>query len=224
MGVKLVLQLGVVLAVMAGLLFGLSGHWTWPGAWILLASLALGGVSMSAWLLRRDPALLRERMGQGSGEKPLFDRILLPLANGVLFAWIMLMALDIRIHGPAQMPLGLNLAGGSVILLSFALVLLVLRENTFATAIVRAQPERGQTVITTGPYRFVRHPMYSAAVLAYLAIPFTLGSVAGLYGIALPVLILAVRIGFEEAVLRRALPGYDAYRAKVRYRLVPFVW
>jgi protein-S-isoprenylcysteine O-methyltransferase Ste14 len=224
MGVTLVLQLVVVLGFMAGLLFGLSGDWTWPGAWILLASLALGGVSMSVWLMCRDRSLLRERMGQGNRDKPLFDRILLPLANGVLFAWIVLMALDIRIHGPAQMPLLLNFAGGGVILLSFALVLSVLRENTFATSYVRTQPERGQKVITTGPYRFVRHPMYSAAVLAYLAIPFTLGSVAGLWGIALPVLILAVRIVFEEAVLRRALPGYDAYATKVCYRLVPFVW
>ncbi|MDR3528864.1 MAG: isoprenylcysteine carboxylmethyltransferase family protein [Rhizomicrobium sp.] len=223
MGWRIAFQQIAVVVLLGGLLFGLAESWTWSGAWVLIGSLTLGGVGMNIWLLRHDPALLRERLGQGSREKPLFDRILLPLANVVLLGWLGLMALDIRWHGQ-PMPLVLNLAGGFLIVVSFAVVVRVLAENSFATAFVRAQPERGQRVISSGPYRFVRHPMYSAAALAYVAIPFTLGSYAGLWGIPLPILILAVRIPFEEEVLRRALPAYDAYMAKVRYRLVPFVW
>lgn len=221
---KLILQFAVITAVLAGLLFGLAGTFAWTGAYVLCGALLGGGIAMSAWLVRHDPALLKERMGRGSREKPAFDRILLPLSNIVLFGWIAAMGLDARWHGTAQCPLWLSLIGGVLILLAFRLVVRVMAENTFATAVVRAQPERGQHVISTGPYAFVRHPMYSAAVIAYAAIPLALGSRLGLLGIPLPVLVLAVRVVFEEGLLREQLPGYCDYMAKVRYRFVPFVW
>jgi protein-S-isoprenylcysteine O-methyltransferase Ste14 len=219
---KLILQIAVVAALLAGLLFGLAGTFAWTGAYVLCAALLGGGIAMSAWLVRHDPALLKERMGRSSREG--FDRILLPLSNIVLFGWIAAMGLDARWHGTAQCPLWLNLIGGVLILLAFRLVVRVMAENTFATAVVRAQPERGQHVISTGPYAVVRHPMYSAAVIAYAAIPLALGSRLGLIGIPLPVLVLAVRVVFEEGLLRERLPGYCDYMAKVRYRFVPFIW
>ncbi|GAA0576389.1 methyltransferase family protein [Rhizomicrobium electricum] len=221
---KLILQFAAITALLAGLLFGLAGTLAWTGAYVLCGSLLGGGAAMSVWLARRDPALLKERMGRGRRDKPAFDRILLPLSNLVLFGWIGAMGLDARWHGTAQCPLWLNLIGGVLVLLAFALVIRVMAENTFATAIVRAQPERGQHVISTGPYRFVRHPMYSAAVIAYAAIPLALGSRLGLLGIPLPILVLGVRVLFEEGLLRRELPGYCDYMARVRYRFVPFVW
>jgi protein-S-isoprenylcysteine O-methyltransferase Ste14 len=224
MTIKLMAQIGAVAAVLAAILFGLAGTFTWPGAWILIVALIGGGAGMAAWLARHDPALLKERMGHGSREKPAFDRILLPLSNIVLFGWLALMALDARWHGTSQWPLWVNFVGGALILAAFGLVIRVMAENTFATAVVRAQPERGQHVISTGPYAIVRHPMYSAAFLAYAAIPLALGTPAGLLGIVLPVLVLAVRVVFEERLLKRDLPGYCDYMASVRYRFVPFVW
>jgi protein-S-isoprenylcysteine O-methyltransferase Ste14 len=224
MTAKLILQFSVITALLAGLLFGLAGTFAWTGAYVLCGAMLGGGGMMSIWLARHDPALLKERMGRGSREKPAFDRILLPLSNIVLFGWIAAMGLDARWHGTAQCPLWVTLAGGVLILLAFGLVIRVMAENTFATAVVRAQPERGQHVIATGPYRFVRHPMYSAAVIAYAAIPLALGSRLGLIGIALPILVLAVQVLFEEGLLRRELPGYCDYMARVRYRFVPFVW
>lgn len=221
---KLILQFAVMAALLGALLFGVAGTWAWTGAWILIAALGGGGAAMAVWLAKRDPALLKERMGRGNQEKPRFDRIILPLANGVLFGWIALMGLDARWHGPDQFALWLNLAGGALILAAFALVIRVMAENTFATAYVRHQPERGQRVITTGPYSVVRHPMYAAAVLAYTAIPLALGSRIGLIGFPLPVLLLAVRIGFEERLLQKALSGYREYSEKVRYRLAPGLW
>jgi protein-S-isoprenylcysteine O-methyltransferase Ste14 len=211
-----------VLALLAGLLYGLAGTVHWAGAAVLLAALGGGGLMMSLWLARCDPALLRLRVGDRS--KPAFDRILLPLLNLLLFSWLVLMALDVRRHGTAQMPLWANLLGGAAILACFFLVLRVMRENTFATAVVKHQPERGHKVIDSGPYAMVRHPMYAAAVAGYAAIPFTLGSWRGLTGILPLILVLALRTLFEEGLLARQLPGYCEYRKRVRYRFVPFVW
>lgn len=224
MAAKLIFQFAAVIAILGAILFGLAGTFAWTGAYVLLAAFGLGSLAMSLWLARFDPALLKERMGHGAKEKQPFDKILLPLANIILFGWIALMALDVRWHGTGQIPLWVNLTGGALILASFALVVRVLRENTFATAFVRAQPERGQHVITAGPYAIVRHPMYSAAVVSYAAMPLALGSKAGLLGIPLPILVMAVRILFEERLLARALPGYCDYMTKVRYRLVPLIW
>jgi protein-S-isoprenylcysteine O-methyltransferase Ste14 len=219
---KLILQFVAMAAVFAALLFGTAGTFAWTGAYVLRGALLSGGVFMSVWLARHDPALLKERLNR-SDRQP-FDRILLPLSNLVLLGWIGAMGLDVRWHGTQQWPLWVNLLGGVLILAAFGLVIRVMAENTFASAIVKAQPERGHHVISTGPYRLVRHPMYSAAVIAYAAIPPTLGSRAGLWGIPVPILVLAVRTLFEERLLRQQLPGYCDYMASVRYRFVPFVW
>lgn len=224
MGTKMIFQFAAVIAILGTVLFGLAGTLAWTGAWVLLAALGLGGLAMSLWLAHFDPALLKERLGQGSQQKPRFDLVLLPLLNSILFCWIGFMALDVRWHGTGGLALWLSLAGGALILAGFAVVVRVMAENTFATAVVRAQPERGQHVIATGPYAIVRHPMYTAAVVSYAAIPLALGSKAGLLGIPLPVAVMAVRILFEERLLRRDLPGYCDYMTSVRYRLVPFIW
>jgi protein-S-isoprenylcysteine O-methyltransferase Ste14 len=220
--VKAVAQTIVVLALLAALLFGLAGTLHWFGAYVLLAALGIGGLTMTTWLARRDPALLKDRIGSPRQKKPTFDRILLPLMNLFLSGWIGAMALEVRWHGTSQLPAWANVTAGLAILICFFLVVCVLRENTFATAVVKSQ--RGQKVICSGPYAVVRHPMYSAAVLAYAAIPIALGSKAGIFGAPIAMLLLAVRILFEERLLRRELPGYCDYMTNVRYRLVPFIW
>jgi protein-S-isoprenylcysteine O-methyltransferase Ste14 len=221
---KLLVQFFAAMTVLGALLLGAAGTIAWIGGWVLIAAFGGGALAMALWLKRFDPALLRERSGQGSKEKPGFDRILLPLANIALLAWLILMGLDARWHGATQMPLWANLAGGGLILAAFALVVLVMRENTFATTYVRTQPERGQHVIATGPYRIVRHPMYAAATLAYAAMPLALGSKWGFAGVPVLVGVLAIRTWFEERLLKRELQGYCDYTAKVRYRFVPLVW
>ena len=133
-------------------------------------------------------------------------------------------ALDaVRFHW-SSVPLWLVVVGYLLLLMGMAGNVWVLSVNKFAEPSVRIQTERGQRVVDTGPYAIVRHPMYSAAILSYAAIPLALGSRAGLLGIPLPILVLAVRILFEEALLKRELPGYCDYMAKVRYRLLPLIW
>ena len=107
---------------------------------------------------------------------------------------------------------------------SFVLFFLTFRENSFLSPAVRVQAERAQTVVSTGPYRRVRHPMYAAFLLLALGTPLLLGSWFGVLGGAALVAMVAVRAVLEERVLRAELPGYDEYARRVRHRLVPGVW
>jgi len=100
----------------------------------------------------------------------------------------------------------------------------VFRENSFAAPVVKIQDERNQKVVTTGPYRFVRHPMYAGGLFYFFALPFMFGSWLGLAVVPIFIALLLARIPIEERMLRNDLAGYDAYAARVRYRLVPGVW
>jgi protein-S-isoprenylcysteine O-methyltransferase Ste14 len=224
MVLKLILQalfftvgLAVVLAVCAGTA-------DWPGAWIFLAAMQGGGLAMTLWLAVKDPELLKDRARSRGQKKGKPDRILMPLLNVCFFAWLVLMALDVRWHGTSQMPVWVNISGGILVLLAFLGCIRVFRENTFATAVVKVQTERGHHVVDTGPYGFVRHPLYSAALLTYLAIPFALGSWAGLAGLPVLAVIVMLRARCEEAMLKTDLAGYCDYMEKVRYRFVPRLW
>jgi protein-S-isoprenylcysteine O-methyltransferase Ste14 len=113
-----------------------------------------------------------------------------------------------------------------------ALILLVgtwicywtMRENSFAAPVVKIQRDRGQTVITTGPYAHVRHPMYGGALLYFVGTSLLLGSWWGLVAVLVLAALLAIRIAIEEKALRAGLQGYDDYAVRVRYRLVPLIW
>jgi protein-S-isoprenylcysteine O-methyltransferase Ste14 len=101
---------------------------------------------------------------------------------------------------------------------------LTFRENSFAAPVIKIQKERGQRVISSGPYRYVRHPMYSGALLYFVGVPLQLGSWLGLFCAPLLIGAVVVRIGIEERALRKDLVGYDAYAEEVRYRLIPGMW
>ena len=107
---------------------------------------------------------------------------------------------------------------------SFFLISLTFRENAFLSPTVRIQEERGQTTISTGPYHYVRHPMYAGGLLLFLGTPLLLGSWYGFLLFLLFIPGLAVRTVLEERVLREELPGYETYMAQVKYRLIPYVW
>ena len=207
------------------LLFVPAGSLAWPQGWVFLVLFDGCSLAIGYWLLRTDPALLAERMKSpfDANQKPR-DRAVMGVLLLCFGVWLVFMALDARRFRWSDTPLWAQAIGAALIVVAFWAWSRVLRVNSFASTRVRLQPERGQTVISTGPYAIVRHPMYADALFLMIGAPLLLGSLWGLLGV-LPVLpLLALRIRGEEAVLMDGLPGYRAYAAKVRFRLVPGVW
>jgi protein-S-isoprenylcysteine O-methyltransferase Ste14 len=222
---RLTVQLALLLAFLALLLFWPAGTFDWPGAWVFLAGMAIASMAISLWLLRHDPALLRERLGSPvqKGQAP-GDRIFMTLIAFAWFGWVVLMALDAMRWRLTHMPVWLNGAGAVLFALGFTIVWLTFRANTFAAPVVKIQKERGQSIVTAGPYAIVRHPMYAGAALYMIGMALLLGSGIGLAATPLLIAVLSIRIGIEERMLRGAFSDYAGYAARVRYRLVPGVW
>ena len=205
------------------LVFAPAGTLAYPGGWALLIVFTLGSVAAIAWLARANPALLAERMGAPVQKgQPLWDRIWLGGFAVFFCAWVAFMAWDAARGDFRAVPVWLQVAG---LIGMFAYgfgVWRTFRENVFAAPVVKVQ--EGQSVIDTGPYAVIRHPMYAGALLLFLCMPLVLGSWLGLVGTAILAAILAWRTLREEQALRRDLPGYAAYAERVRFRWIPHVW
>jgi protein-S-isoprenylcysteine O-methyltransferase Ste14 len=225
MMVRGIVQTTVWMVVQAALLFWPAGTLAWPGAWIFLAELGGLGTVIALWLAGHDPELLRQRMGSfvQRAQKP-WDKAFAVTFLALWHIWLVVMALDAVRFGWTYVPLWLQAVGALGVALCMFLAFLTFRENSYAVPVVRVQHERGQQVVSTGPYRYVRHPMYSGAVCLFIGAPLLLGSWIGLAMAVLLVMLLAVRAVLEERTLADELAGYREYAARVRYRFVPHLW
>ncbi|HEX8952512.1 MAG TPA: methyltransferase [Polyangia bacterium] len=204
----------------------LGGDWRWREGWIFGGWFLGLCISTIAWLYRNDPALLAERYRRpGSGGQSWSDQAIVYLLAIGFIAWIALMPLDAhRWRWTPRMPLAVELAGGALLVAAWLFLFRALADNTFASPLVRIQDEREQRVTSTGVYAVVRHPMYLGAVLMFVGAPLLTGAASALVVALLLVIVLVVRIRDEEKLLVDKLAGYEEYRRRVRYRLVPFVW
>jgi protein-S-isoprenylcysteine O-methyltransferase Ste14 len=206
-------------------LFVAAGTFAWPFAWIFLAQMIVISVAVGLWLARHDPRLLRERLAPLiQKEQRTADKILVSIFVIVLFVALVLMGLDAVRFGWSSMPPIGRAIGELALLLSIWIIFRTMQENTFAAPVVKIQGDRGQRVIASGPYRIVRHPMYAATIGYYFGTSLLLGSWWGLTAVLLLLVLLGIRIHFEERTLRVGLVGYDDYTANVRYRLIPLIW
>lgn len=221
----------IVNVVMSALFFPslilfLAGNWRWVEGWLF----ALWFVAMLEfniiYLYWKDPALLAERTkAPGTGNQQSWDKYLMVAILAIALLWLVVLPLDAeRFHWSPSFPLWLKILGGVALLPAWYLIERTTMENTFLSAQVRIQGERQQQVITTGVYGLVRHPLYLGCALMMLGAPLLIGSVYGLLISALGLLLLVGRIMGEERMLLEELDGYAAYRQKVKYRLIPFVW
>ncbi len=212
-------------AVLCLLLFLPAGSLAWPQAWIFLVIFNVCGQAIGIWLRRTNPGLLAERMRSplGGDQRPR-DRAIMLALSLFFCVWIAFLGLDAHRFGWSHVPPWAEVIGALLIVAAFWGWVGVLRANSFASVTIRVQQERGQTVISTGPYAVVRHPMYAYALLLLIGTPLLLGSLWGLLGAPLAMPLLAARVLGEEDLLMQGLPGYREYAARVRFRLLPGVW
>lgn len=205
------------------ILFLAAGTVAWPAAWVFLILLYSFVAVTVRLLLKHNPGLLEERMSIFKPNQKGWDSMFLLLLV-VSIVWLVLMPLDaVRFHW-SQIPIWLQVVGALTLTGSFALIYLTFRENAYLTPTVRIQQERGHMVVSTGLYRYVRHPMYSGFLLFFAGTALLLGSEVGLLLALVLIGLFAWRAVLEEHVLREQLPGYDAYMAQVHYRFIPHVW
>ena len=221
----LILQSVTGFAVAGLLLFVPAGTLAWPQGWAFLLLLTACSLVTDVWLLRRDPALLAARMRSplAAGQSRC-DRMIMGLLLIAFVGWIVFMALDSGRFGWSQTPPWAQALGAALVVGAFWGWFQVLRANSFAATTIELQRERGQRVISTGPYAVVRHPMYASSILLMVGAPLMLGSLWGLAALAVFVPLLAARVRGEEAMLFDGLPGYADYARRVRFRLAPGVW
>jgi protein-S-isoprenylcysteine O-methyltransferase Ste14 len=191
-------------------------------AWTFLAVFGVSALAITLYLMKKDPRLLERRVYAGpTAEKETGQKIVQSLTSAGFIAMLVVPALDHRFAW-SPVPTGVCLAGDALVALGFLIVFLVYRENSFASATIEVYAN--QTVISTGPYALVRHPMYVGGLIIFIGIPLALGSWWGLIVIVLMVPALIWRLLDEERLLARELPGYHEYKDKVRFRLLPFFW
>ena len=203
-----------------------SGNWLWIEGWLFSLWFDAMVLSTLIYMYRHDPALLAERSkALGSDNQKSWDKYLLSLIYMLAIAWLILMPLDASRFGWSPIfPVWLKVLGGMALLPALYLIFRATAENTFLSARVRIQTDRKQQVISTGVYGFVRHPLYLGCLLMLLGAPLLVGSIYGLALSLVAVVILVGRIIGEEKMLVTELEGYEEYKNKVTWRLIPWMW
>lgn len=217
------IQIVVLFTVLAAILFLSSGQLRWLWGWVYIAVYIAGTVVNTVLLLRTNPEVIAER-GKTEIEQN-WEKIVGGLWALAYFLAIPLLAgLDERYGWSPALPVTANLVSALLFAASLALVGWALVENAYFVTVARVQKERNQTVCTTGPYRFVRHPGYLGAVVQGAAAPLLLGSTWALIPGLVSSGLMILRTALEDRMLHRELAGYAVYARQVRYRILPGVW
>ncbi len=217
-------KLAIQFLVMATAFFGAAGTFSWPEAWLYLFIQFSFSAFTSFWMKKHDPGLLRERMIFWKPDAQIWDKVFILGATVVFIPFLILPGLDaVRYGWSAVHPLVKTVAF-LIIAVALAVYFRVIRENRYLTGVIEIQQDRGHRVVETGPYRYVRHPMYSGAIMMLFALPLALGSLWAIIPASLLTVMLLVRTHFEDRMLHAELDGYRDYAKRTRYRVIPGVW
>ena len=201
------------------MLFLPAGSLAYPGGWLFMGLLFVPMLAVGFVMYFKDPSFLAKRLD--AKEKQKTQKGVLGFAGLMFLGGFVVAGLDHR-FGWSKMPAAVVIAASVLFVLSYILYGEVMRENRYLSRTVKV--EEGQQVVDTGLYAIVRHPMYSVTLLLFFMMPLILGSWFALILFGCYPAIIVVRLKDEEALLSRELPGYEAYKEKVRYRLIPFIW
>lgn len=206
------LLVGLLIFLPAGTLFYTYG---WLLVGLLFGPMLIAGFVM----LSKSPEFLKKRLD--AKEKQGTQKGVVAFSGLMFIVGFVVAGLDFR-FGWSKMPLWVTIVASALFLVAYALYAEVMRENAYLSRTIKV--EQGQTVVDTGLYGIVRHPMYAVTLLLFLAMPLVLGSFYALIIFAFYPAIIIVRLKDEEALLTKELPGYAQYKQKVKYRLIPFIW
>jgi protein-S-isoprenylcysteine O-methyltransferase Ste14 len=219
---KLLVSGAVGLVAFGLMLFVPAGTFHYWQAWVFIAVFTVSTWIPSLYLLRVNPAALERRMHAGPlAETRLLQRIVISFLVICFLATFVFSSFDHR-FGWSAVPASISLIGDVLVTVGLGVSILVVFQNGYAAANVTV--EASQQLVSTGLYGLVRHPMYTGNVILMLGVPLALGSYWGLVFVIPGVIVLALRIRDEEALLEQELRGYSEYQQQVRYRLVPYVW
>ncbi len=221
---KRILQITGAIAWWIAMLFTSAGRLDWLRGWISVAFWSVGIAAMILLVSHYNPTLLSAREKWRHKDTKRFDKIFLAICLPLLVAQPVLAGLDAVHFRWSSMPFGFVYPGSVLFALGMALMTWALAVNPFAESTVRIQTDRGQCVITSGPYRKVRHPMYAGFILMYLGPPLIWGSAWALAVGGVIAIEFICRTALEDRTLCRELSGYEEYVARTRYRLLPGVW
>ena len=212
-------RFGAAFLILGAVFFLSAGTLSYWEAWGYLAILCIPAFCVLAYLIRNDPELLERRMRMQ--EKEAEQKLIIKWSYVIFLAAFLLPGFDRR-YGWSSVPAAVVIVADIIVLLGYGVFALVLKENRYASRVIDV--EQQQEVIMTGPYAWVRHPMYLGVSLMFVFSPLALGSYWGIIPTVLVIVLLAARIGNEESVLLSQLKGYREYTEKTRYRLFPGVW
>jgi protein-S-isoprenylcysteine O-methyltransferase Ste14 len=219
---KLIAAVTARTTVLGALLFFSAGTLVWWRGWAFLGVMFAATATM---MLGVNQGLVAERLKGPFQKGARADKIMTVALIPAIAGQFVFIGLDVfRLHLLGKPNVIVSSLGLALCIAGFWIMHAGMRENAFATVVVRYQEERGQVVVDTGPYHIVRHPMYSGGVLVFVGMPLWLESSAGALLASVLIGLFVLRIFIEENFLRRELPGYAAYAERVRYRLIPFLW
>ncbi len=204
------------------ILFVAAGTGRWPAAWLFVALQTAVSLTLGLWVARHNPGVINER-GRKSDKTKGWDKVFALVYAPQLFLLPIVAGLDYR-YGWTAVPLLWQIVGLLILVPAMVLPYWAMYVNNFLVTTVRLQEERGQYVVTSGPYHYVRHPMYIGAILTMLVTPLALGSWWALVPGGTGALAMIVRTALEDKTLQTELPGYVAYAQQTRYRLLPGIW
>jgi len=210
--------------ILIGILFGIVGRWDWWMGWALSAIYIIWSAASAILILPVNPAMLAER-ARPSMDTPKWDILLLSSMGILMLVEYIVASLDAKLGWSPEFPATIKVistiiaAFGYDILLVWAMV-----SNAFFVATVRIQTDRGHSVVTSGPYQYLRHPGYLGSILLNLMVPFMLNSLWAIIPGILSAAVLVIRTSMEDKTLIRELHGYKEYAERVRYRLLPGIW
>lgn len=223
---RLAKGMAIMLLLPATILFGTSGRLNWWMAWTYIGILAAITIGSRIIMLRKNPGLITERAQiSHKDDVKSWDKTIMPIVAifGPIITLVVI-GLDYRFTWSPRLPTVIKITALALTTISYLLSAWATGVNRFFSAVVRIQRDRGHSVVTSGPYKYVRHPGYSGGIVANFTVPIALGSVWALLPAVLVACLTVLRTALEDRALQEELDGYRDYASRVRHRLMPGVW